>query len=136
MPSFSQHSLDHLSSCDERLQRVLFEAIKRTDFSVICGHRGEDDQNRAVALGTSQLRWPRSKHNALPSLAADCVPYPVDWGDLTGFHLMATTVKQCAAELGVEIVWGGDWEILRDHPHFELPLPIWPPTPGSEQEMA
>jgi len=26
-----------------------------------------------------------------------------------------------AADLGVQIIWGGDWLTFRDGPHFELP---------------
>lgn len=123
MPAFSARSLASLETLDERLRRVLGEAIKRTDFAVICGHRGQADQDKAVAEGKSETPWPLSKHNALPSLAADCVPWPLDWGDLTAFDMLAVVVKQCAADLGVEIVWGGDWKHLIDRPHFELPDP-------------
>jgi peptidoglycan L-alanyl-D-glutamate endopeptidase CwlK len=123
MPSFSRRSLENLATCDERLQRVLGEAIKRMDFAVICGHRGQEEQDRAVAEGKSQTPWPLSRHNVLPSLAADCIPYPVDWGDLTAFDIMAVVVKESAADLGVEIAWGGDWPHFKDRPHFELPDP-------------
>lgn len=123
MPIFSRRSLENLASCDERLQRILTEAIKRMDFAVICGHRGQEEQDRAVAERRSQTPWPLSRHNALPSLAADCVPYPVDWGDLTAFDMMAVIVKQCASDLGVEIVWGGDWPHLKDRPHFQVTDP-------------
>lgn len=123
MPIFSQRSLENLATCDERLQRVLVEAIKRMDFAVICGHRGQEEQDRAVAERRSQTPWPLSRHNALPSLAADCVPYPVDWGDLTAFDMMAVVIKQCASDLGVEIVWGGDWLQFKDRPHFQVTDP-------------
>jgi peptidoglycan L-alanyl-D-glutamate endopeptidase CwlK len=125
MPTFSARSLAALSSCDERLQRLFAEVIKRMDCSVICGHRGQTDQDAAYVAGKSQTPWPLSKHNALPSLAADCVPYPLDWGDLTAFDMLAVVVKGCAADFGVAIEWGGDWKHMKDRPHFELTDP-WP----------
>ena len=33
---------------------------------------------------------------------------------------LADHVKEVAAELGVAIVWGGDWTTFKDGPHFEL----------------
>lgn len=62
------------------------------DFSVVCGWRGEADQNKAFAEKRSSKRWPDSMHNVtLPdgrpfSLAVDVVPYDVDlkapaWND-------------------------------------------------------
>jgi peptidoglycan L-alanyl-D-glutamate endopeptidase CwlK len=125
MPTFSKRSLANLAGCDERLQRVLTEAIKRTDFAIIWGHRNEEDQEQEFKSGKSQKQWPDSTHNALPSLAADCVPWPLDWADLTAFDMLAVIVKQCAADLGVAIVWGGDWIHLHDRDHFELTDP-WP----------
>ena len=130
MPEFSQRSLDILAQADERLQRVMHEAIKRTDFSVICSHRSQADQDKAYMTGKSQTPWPISKHNALPSLAVDCVPYPLDWGDLTAFDILSRVVSQCAADLGVAVQWGGNWEHLRDYPHFELTDP-WPKPEAS-----
>ena len=33
---------------------------------------------------------------------------------------IAKAMKAAAAELGVKIVWGGDWKATKDRPHFEL----------------
>jgi len=127
MPSFGKRSLDNLATAHPELQRLFGEVIKVTDCTVICGHRGEDDQNRAVAEGKSKVRYPTSKHNAMPSLAVDVVPYPVDWDDTDRFFFLAGVVMGTAASLGIGIRWGGDWngdgkytERFRDLPHFEL----------------
>jgi len=29
-------------------------------------------------------------------------------------------MKQAAAELGVKLIWGGDWKTSKDYPHFEI----------------
>ncbi len=38
---------------------------------------------------------------------------------------VAAAVKAAARELGVAIVWGGDWK-MRDGPHFELDRKVYP----------
>lgn len=132
MPKFSRRSLTQYSTLDERLQRVLDRAIKVIDFTIVEGHRGKSAQDVAVAKGLSQVTWPHGKHNKTPSLAADCAPYPIDWANdeeaRQRFCLLAGVMLACAAEEGVTLRWGGDWnrnndtrdERFRDLPHFEI----------------
>ena len=114
MPSFSKASLAQLGTADERLQRVMRRAIQHFDFTVLEGHRGEQAQNEAHAKGLSKLRWPQGAHNKSPSRAVDVAPYPIDWRDTTAAHerfaYLAGVVKVCAAEEGVKVRWGGDWD--------------------------
>lgn len=120
MPQFSERSLKNLAQCDERLQRVAHEAIKHFDFTVICGHRGEAEQNAAYKAGHSRLKFPQSKHNKTPSLAFDACPFPIDWNDHKRFQIMGKVMKEAAASLGIKITWGGDWHSFVDKPHFEV----------------
>lgn len=120
MPQFSERSLKNLAQCDERLQRVAHEAIKHFDFTVICGHRGEAEQNAAYSRGASKLRFPASKHNSLPSLAMDCTPVPLDWHDIGAFQKMVKVMKEAAEVVGVKLTFGADWPKLRDFPHVEV----------------
>jgi peptidoglycan L-alanyl-D-glutamate endopeptidase CwlK len=120
MPSLSKRSLDNLKSCHPDLQKVAHEAIKGFDFSVICGHRGKAEQDKAVATGKSKAKWPTSKHNSKPSLAFDATPVPLDWNDIAAFHAMATAMKTAARKVGVKIKWGGDFKGFFDGPHIEL----------------
>lgn len=120
MPSFGTRSKRRLSGCDEKLQRILNEVIKESDFSVLCGHRGEAAQNKAYYSGHSGLKYPRSKHNGYPSRAVDIAPWPIDWNDLNRFIALSELVKKEADKQDVEITWGGDWRRLVDMPHFEL----------------
>lgn len=120
MPTLSKASFDKLSTCHPDLQRVVREAIKYVDFTVLCGHRGEAEQTAAFKAGSSKLQWPNSRHNKRPSEAVDLAPYPVDWRDLGRFHFLAGVIAVVARQLGVDIAWGGDWATFKDRPHFEL----------------
>lgn len=128
MPKFGSRSLSRLTSCDERLQCVLNEVINHVDCSVLSGYRGEKEQNRLKLEGKSQLSYPHSKHNTMPSVAVDVAPYPIDWNDLNRFRRFAGFVEGVAAAQGVKLRWGGDWDRdwdmkdnrFNDLPHFEL----------------
>jgi len=127
MPRFGRTSTARLKTCHKDIQRVLKEAIKVVDFSVLEGHRGRELQNLYYSQGKSKLRFPKSKHNKTPSRAVDIVPYPIDWNDSKRFILLAGIVLGIAHKMGVGIRWGGDWnrdfkfnESFFDAPHFEL----------------
>ena len=134
MPTFSQRSLDRLHTCHPDLQ-VLFKQVVRTfDCSILEGHRNETDQNAAYAAGKSQLKYPHGKHNALPSMAVDVAPYPIDWNDLARFRYFAGFVMGAAkmllaqGEMEYAVRWGGNWDQdtqlkdnrFNDLVHFEL----------------
>ena len=128
MNSFSGKSQERLSTCHPDLQKLFNEVIKHYDCTVVCGHRGKDEQDEAVRTGQSKLAWPHSKHNSLPSKAVDVVPFPVDWSDTSRFYHFAGFVMGVALSLGIKIRFGGDWngnlqfrdEKFKDLPHFEL----------------
>ena len=135
MPYFGSSSMERLKTCHPDLQRIMLEAIKHIDFTVVCGHRDKEEQQAAYREGRSQLDWPHSKHNKMPSLAVDLAPYyptkpNIRWDDHAGFIYLAGMIKGIAAVLGFKIRWGGDWdqdndqkdERFRDLPHFELVL--------------
>ena len=120
MPAFSKQSEAKLATIHPDLQNILRTVIRDFDFAVLCGERGEAEQNKAYNTGKSKLRYPLSKHNHKPSLAVDIAPYPIDWYDTGRFHELAGRVLEVAALFDVPIVWGGNWETLKDYPHFEL----------------
>lgn len=117
---FSKRSIANLKQCHEDLQRVMNEVIKDFDITVICGHRGEKEQNEAYNSGNSNAKFGESKHNSFPSMAVDIVPYPLDWNDIPRFEEMGEVVMRKADELGIKIKWGRDFKGLKDYPHFEL----------------
>jgi peptidoglycan L-alanyl-D-glutamate endopeptidase CwlK len=68
---------------------------------------------KAYFSGNSKLMWPKGRHNSLPSKAVDFQPYPMPkdkaklWASLA---YVAGRIIQMAAEDGVLIRWGGDWD--------------------------
>lgn len=124
MPAFSRISALRLATAHPLLQQLFNAVILKTDCSILCGFRTEQAQQEAFETGTSKLQWPRSKHNAVPSLATDVAPFPINWNDLQRFRDFAVVVKDTADQLLIDIEWGGDWA-MRDMPHWQLKLP-WP----------
>lgn len=128
MPNFGKSSQENLKQSHTDLQRLFNEVIKYYDCTVICGHRDKESQNKAVLEGKSKLKYPQSKHNSMPSMAVDVVPYPIDWNNLKRFYHFGGFVLGLAAQMGINIRWGGDWdkdyditdEKFIDLPHFEL----------------
>lgn len=130
MPSFGERSLRNLSQVHPDLVRLCEAVIEITDFAVICGHRGEAEQNALYGATPqrSKVRWPDSKHNSLPSRAIDVAPYPIDWSDREAFARLAGIFIGVAHGLGIDLRWGGDWdrdgqtddEEFSDLPHIEL----------------
>lgn len=118
--SFGYGSLKQLNTLHPDLIKVMNEAIKTYDFTIVCGHRNQADQEKAFKGGQSKLHWPDSRHNSLPSEAVDCAPYPVDWTDHQEFSVMAGHILSAAVRLGIELEWGGHWTNLVDRPHFQL----------------
>ena len=102
--------------------------IKKVDCSVLCGHRGEEDQNKAFDEGRSKVKYPHGRHNADPSYAVDVTPYPVDWKDRERQTLFVGYVIGVAQGMGIDLRWGGDWDQdfqvkdnkFDDFPHFEI----------------
>ena len=121
MAQFGKNSKLHYSTIHPDLQAVLDEAIKHFDFSIIWGHRNEQQQNKAFIGGFSTKRWPNSRHNSLPATAFDVVPYPGAFkASDKEFYLMATHIYQAASKFNIPIVWGGHWTRPRDLAHFQL----------------
>ena len=119
MYKFGKKSLERLEQCHPDLQRIAHELIKEMDVSVLCGHRGEKEQNAAFVAGNSKLTWPRSKHNKLPSFAVDLAPYPINWKDIKRFNEMCDRIEIIAKKLGIKIRMGRDFS-FKDYPHLEL----------------
>ena len=137
MYKFSKRSRDNLSTASENLQRLFNEVIKEIDCTVICGHRSPEEQFELYKKGrvNKDFKWivvdkskvvtnidgraKKSNHNYLPSRAVDVVPYPLDWNDISAFKKLGEVVKRKAKELDIKISWGGDWQTLKDYPHYE-----------------
>ncbi len=127
MPELNPLSRKRLNTCDKRLQDMVRAVAPELPFNllVVCGHRGEAEQNAAYERGASTLRFPQSRHNKLPSLAVDLAPLSDDggsilWSDLDRFDRIAAAMKAKARELKIPLTWGGDWKRFVDRPHFQM----------------
>lgn len=126
--SFSKASADRLATCHHDIQRLMNRCIQLVDFTVLCGHRTEQEQAAAVNGGFSKVIFPNSKHNSLPSMAIDIAPHPIDWNDVARFAHLQGVVRGVASEMGISIRLGGDWDMdgditdqkFVDWPHVEL----------------
>jgi len=136
MPYYSQTSKNRLATCHTDLRVLFGHVIQNFDCTIVCGHRDKEAQDKAYAEGKSQLKYPCSKHNKIPSLAVDAAPYEATGIDWTKSQMLffAGYVKGIADQLyqsGVmshRIRLGADWnmnndiddENFLDAPHFEL----------------
>lgn len=117
---FSQRSLDNLKGVHPDLVAVAELALRRTpiDFMVIEGTRTLARQKELVRRGASKTM--NSRH--LTGHAIDVVPIvngEVSW-DWPYYHQLAPVFKQAAADLGIDLEWGGDWRSFQDGPHWQL----------------
>ena len=128
MPKFGKKSLERLNTCDEDLIHLFEAVVKYFDCSVLEGHRGEEKQNQAYKSGNSKAKFPKGRHNKTPSMAIDVMRYPLHWDDLERQTLFAGFVLGIAKGMGIDLIWGNDWDGdfdtkdtgLKDYPHFEI----------------
>lgn len=120
-------SNQRLDTCHVKLQRLIREVSRRLslrlrqklDLTVVCGYRGEVEQNQAWRDGNSDKQWPDSRHNQTPSTAVDVAPYPLNWADHELFMLLIGYIMAVADDLGIEIEVGALWR-KKDRPHIQL----------------
>jgi len=100
-------------------------------FKITCGHRDEDTQNRLFEKGKSKFRYPKSKHNKLPSEAFDvaCIVNGVITWNRNQYIYLTGKAKVLAIQFGINLRWGSeqDEQILSDQEfqnliHFEIIL--------------
>lgn len=128
MFKYSKRSKKNLNECDKYLQLILKKLIKVFNHSVICGYRGMEEQNKAFKSGNSQLKFPHSMHNSMPSLAVDIIPYPEGYKDRDKLYYQAGMFMGIASVYGIKVKWGGDYnkdndlknDNFRDLAHFQI----------------
>lgn len=148
MPSFGKKSQAQLDTCHNDLQRLMNEVIKGWDCSIIEGRRPKAVQDEYFERGVTTVKWPHSRHNAIPpnlSTAVDVVPYVPAMGGqiwpnpktqspngylrkLGAFYMFLGYVHRVAEEMGIEITMGADWDSdknlldqkFHDLPHIQL----------------
>jgi peptidoglycan LD-endopeptidase CwlK len=134
---FTTKELKRLESIHPNLRRVVEHASKNCYIFVVCGYRGQHDQDLAFEQGFSKVKYPNSKHNrsADPlfpnqSDAVDLCPFPIDWKDIGKFRQIYDAMLAASNELNIPIRAGADFngdgkvgnDKFIDWPHFELVL--------------
>lgn len=119
-------SVTNLTGVHQDLQKVVRLAITKTqvDFMVIEGLRSPERQMKLIAQGASQTKNSRHLTGHAVDLCA-LIDGEVRW-DWPLYYKIAAAMKAAAKELGVAIVWGGDWKSFKDGPHFELDRKVYP----------
>lgn len=122
----SERSHQRLQGVHPDLQRVVLLAanLTDTDFIVTEGLRTVERQRQLVAKGASQTMNSRHITGHAVDLAAT-VDGEVRW-DWPLYHRLAAAMKEAARQLGIRMVWGGDWRSFKDGPHFELDRHVYP----------
>lgn len=115
-----------LRGVHDDLVKVVQRAIRisEVDFTVLEGVRSRQRQVELVKAGASKTM--NSRH--LTGHAVDLGAYvngSVRW-DWPLYFKIADAMKSAADELGIPIVWGGDWVTFKDGPHFELDRTKYP----------
>ena len=124
MPRFSKRSLSRLETCNPYLQYLFKEIVKNFDCSILEGKRSLEDQKELLKEGATKTL--DSAH--LTGDAVDVAPYPIDFEDRDRFHYFGGFVLGTARQMGIEVIWGGDWDndtktkdnSFDDLVHFEL----------------
>ena len=121
MYKLSKKSQERLETCDERLITIVNDVCKVMDVTVLCGHRGKEEQEKAFEEGKSNAHFGQSYHNAFPSLAVDIAPYPINW-DVNDprWEIMCNLVSYIANRYGIKVKLGRDFTSLKDYPHIEI----------------
>lgn len=121
MNVFGTSSMSKLDTCHPDLVEIAELALSRSpyDFTIVHGWRGEDIQNALQESGASTKRYPNSKHNHVDgngvplSLALDFAPWvdgAIPWDDVNVFCIIAGVFLSAAAELGIAVKYGMDWD--------------------------
>ena len=124
--ALGQRSKERLSGVHPDLVKVIEEAIKESplDFSITEGLRTKERQKELFDSGKSQTMNSRHITGKAVDIAV-LLDGKVTW-DFKHYQTAADHIKKVAKELGIELVWGGDWQSFKDGPHFELNRSVYP----------
>lgn len=101
-----------LQDCHIDIRRLFEEVDKYYLLKVTEGRRSPQRQDELFAAGKSKLKGddPKAMHCHEPSDAVDVAPEPISWTNTKRFYNFAGFVLGVAAEMGIPIRWGGDWD--------------------------
>ena len=123
------YNAQQLENVDSDLVRLVNAVAEVVNVFVMQGARTPAEEQADMAAGTSSLKDPLDSKHVITAfrpnaLAVDVVPFShapsaEEWKNIPLFQRFGAFVKRRAAELGIAIVWGGDWSHLKDYDHFE-----------------
>lgn len=132
-------SHQRLEKAHPQLRKLFIEAAKKCPVDIEIGEvaRTPERQEELLAAGASTIR--NSRHipkvpyhewygKSKVSHAVDfyvTVDGKVRW-DWPLYVKAGEHIKSIAKQMGIAIVWGGDWTRLRDGPHVELSRTVYP----------
>lgn len=138
--TLSRNSAIKLRTCNQQIYEAVHYALKFIDIGVADGGRGKKRQNLLYNKRLSNLRWPNSKHNKMPSEAVDLVVFVPEVGYIDErtapnsyrqyYGYLAGILRAFCYEKGYYFRWGGDWDsdadfedqTFNDLMHFEITL--------------
>lgn len=128
---FGLRSKANLTGVHPDLVRVATRALELSpvDFTVTEGLRSPSRQKELFAQHKSQTL--RSRHitgHAIDVAALRDGKVTWNWQE---YEEIAKAFKAAAAELCIDITWGGDWKSFKDGPHFELSYGAYPVVPDA-----
>ncbi len=125
--TFSARSITNLAGVHQDLVQITTRALELSphDFAITSGVRTPEQQKALYDSGISPVK--NSRH--LYGYAVDIgvwIGNDITW-DIKHYKTVSRAFKQAAAELGISIEWGGDWDSV-DGVHFELAHSQYPDT--------
>lgn len=118
-----RHEMANWQNTDSDIRRfaAYFVEILRKQgapFYVHSAFRTQDEQQRLLIAGRSKANWPRAPH--CQGAAVDIVHGAYHWELRPDeWARLGTIGKRLAADLNIDITWGGDWRFY-DPAHWEL----------------
>ena len=88
-------------------------------------YRDPADQELAFQDGKTQLHFPNSAHNKVPSLALDLFSLTEDGIAAFPYPLYKKISDENKADR-LSLIWGGDFKSIGDSDHFQVDLPLAP----------
>ena len=132
---------DRLAGVHPHLISIVTHAasVSPERFVVLEGLRTSERQRELFAKRAT--RTLNSRH--LTGHAVDIAPLLDEDGDgdveiswhWEHFRPLADLIKRVAGDLGIPIIWGGDWVSLKDGPHWELPRQLYPANVGENGQQ-
>lgn len=86
------------------------------DIEMVCGWRGQKDQEEALSSGNSRAAFGHSAHNF--GAAFDCVPVIDGKPTWEAPDELWEKIGMAGKKFGLE--WGGDFKSILDKPHFQV----------------